>query len=137
MNIYESVVLFRPIHAHAEKSIKKFTKLMQSFSTKKKVKVDSMGIKHLAYKIREEDAGWYTVFTFESNPENIADLERQFRIDDDVLKFMTVKHYDDDFEFQEDCLEDLAPGSPDGNKSEQEQLDAEDVLLGLAHYNNK
>lgn len=135
MNIYESIVIFRPIQAHAEKSIKKFTKLIQSFSTKKKVKVDSMGIKHLAYKIREEDAGWYAVFTFEANPDNIAELERKYRIDDNVLKFMTVRHDDDDFDFQEDYLEDLVPESPDGNKSEQEQLDAEDVLLGLAHYN--
>lgn len=135
MNIYESVVLFRPIQAHAEKSIKKFTELIQSFSTKKKVKVDNIGIQHLTYEIKKMTAGWYVMFTFQAAPDNIADLERQYRIDDDVLKFMTVKHDDDDFEFQEDCLEDLAPGSPDGNKSEQEQPDAEDVLLGLTHYN--
>ena len=44
-----------------------------------------------------------------------------------------MKHDDDDFEFQEDCLEDLAPET--STKSEQDLPDAEDVLLGLAHYN--
>ena len=134
MNIYESVVIFNPNERIAKEEIKKYTDFIQGFSTKKKVKVEDMGIKLLAYDIKDHKSGWYAVFTFQSIPDNIADLERQFRIDDNVLKFMTVRHGDDDFDFPEDCLEDLAPGSPDGNKSEQDQPDAMDVLLGLAHY---
>ena len=134
MNIYESVVIFNPNEKIAKEEIKKFTELIQSFSTKKTVKVEDMGIKRLAYDIKDHKSGWYAVFTFQSIPDNIADLERQFRIDDNVLKFMTVRHDGDDFEFAEDMLEDFTPGSPDGSESEQDQPDAMDVLLGLAHY---
>ena len=137
MNTYKSLVIFKPIQAHVEKSLKKFTELIQSFSTEKKVKVDDMGIKHLTYKIREENAGWYVMFTFEGHPGNIIELEHQYRTDDDVLKFLTARLDDDESELPGNCLEDLAPGSSEDNKSEQDQPDAMDVLLGLAHYNNK
>lgn len=134
MNIYESVVIFKPNEKIAKEEIKKYTDLLQTYSSEKKVRAEDMGEKRLAYDIKDHKSGWYGVFTFESDPENIADLERQYRIDDDVLKFITMRKDDDEYEFERDLLEDLAPGSPDGNKSEQDQPDAEDVLLGLAQY---
>ena len=130
MNIYESVVIFNPNEKIAKEEIKKYTDLIQSYSSMKRVKVEDMGIKQLAYEIKDNKSAWYAVFTFQAEPENITDLERQFRINDNVLKFMTVRHNDDDYEFQEDRLEDL---ETEVIESEQ-QPDALDVLLGLATY---
>lgn len=131
MDIYESIVIFKPNEKIAKEEIKKYTDLIQTYSSKKKVKVEDMGEKRLAYEIKSHKAGWYGVFTFQAEPENITDLERHFRIDDNVLKFITVKHNDDDYEFQEDSLEDL---ETEVIESEQDQPDALDVLLGLATY---
>lgn len=131
MNIYESVVIFKPNEKIAKEEIKKYTDLLQTYSSEKKVRAEDMGEKRLAYDIKDHKSGWYAVFTFESDPENIADLERQYRIDDNVLKFMTMRKDEDEYEFERDLLEDLAPAA---TKSEQDQPDAEDVLLGLAQY---
>lgn len=130
MNIYESIIIFKPNEKIAKEEIKKYTDLIQTYSSKKKVKVKDMGEKKLAYEIKDNRAGWYGVFTFQAEPEDIVDLERHFRIDDNVLKFITVKHNDDDYEYQEDRLEDL---ETEVIESEQ-QPDALDVLLGLATY---
>ena len=37
---------------------------------------------------------FYTVFNFEAKPELIAELERNYRIDDNVMKFITIKKED-------------------------------------------
>lgn len=131
MNIYESVVIFTPNEKIAKEEIKKYTDLIQSYSKKKRVKVKNMGKKQLAYEIKTNKAGWYGVFTFQATPEDIVDLERHFRIDDNVVKFITVKHNDDEYDFPEDCLEDYT--QDEEIKSEQ-QPDAMDVLLGFAEY---
>ena len=38
--------------------------------------------------------GYYTVFNFEAKPELIAELERNYRIDDSIMKFITIRKED-------------------------------------------
>ena len=57
------------------------------------------------------------------------ELERQFRIDDDVLKFIVVKQDDDYDDSNFETIE------PESEQLEPAVIDAEDVLLGLATYN--
>ena len=51
---------------------------------------DDQGQKHYVTEVVAEEA-YYVQFNFESNPEAIAELERIYRITDDVLKFITIK----------------------------------------------
>ena len=44
-----------------------------------------------AYDIKKEKEGFYTLFTFTSKPEFIAELDRVLRLDETVLKHMIVK----------------------------------------------
>ena len=53
--------------------------------------VENMGKKKLAYEIKKFSEGTYLLFNFEAKPELIAELERVYRITDDVIKFITVK----------------------------------------------
>ena len=53
-----------------------------------------MGKKKLAYEIKKFAEGTYLLFNFEAKPALIAELERNFRITDEVLKFMTVNKND-------------------------------------------
>ena len=50
-----------------------------------------MGKKKLAYEIKKNKEGYYVVINFESNPELIKELERVYRITDDVIKFLTIR----------------------------------------------
>ena len=91
MNKYESVIIINP--SVEEEGIKglisKFTDLINNEGSVEKV--TEMGRKKLAYEIQKNKEGYYVVFNFEAKPELIAELERQYRITDEVIKFIVVK----------------------------------------------
>lgn len=91
MNKYESVVIINPnLEVEAIKTfITKFSDLINSNG--KVVSVEEMGKRKLAYEIKNNTEGYYLVFKFEANPELIAELERNYRITDDVVKFIVIK----------------------------------------------
>lgn len=91
MNKYESVIIIG--QNVAEDGIKaiiaRFTDLI---NTEGKVeKVEEMGKRKLAYDIGKNTEGYYVVFNFEAKPELIAELERNYRITDDIIKFITIR----------------------------------------------
>ena len=49
------------------------------------------GMKKLAYPIKKELQGYYVFSDFAATPAAIAEVERKFRIDDSVLKYLSVK----------------------------------------------
>ncbi|MEJ5349606.1 MAG: 30S ribosomal protein S6 [Desulfosoma sp.] len=55
------------------------------------------GKKKLAYPVKKKTYGYYVLMEFASGPDLIAELERTMRIDERVLKFITVK-LDDAFD---------------------------------------
>ena len=54
------------------------------------VKVTEWGKKKLAYEVKRFDKGYYIVFDFCGLPETVRELERNLKLDDRVLKFLTV-----------------------------------------------
>ena len=54
-----------------------------------KVEVEDMGLKKLAYEIKGEKEGYYVLYRFKG--ADVAALERQFRLDEDIIKFITVR----------------------------------------------
>lgn len=95
---YETIIIFKGDVSTAtyDTLVSKATHTLHKFADI--YKVDKIGKKSLAYEIKESKTGWYVLFTFKTDPENIAQWERYLRITDEVIKFMTVKMSDDDFE---------------------------------------
>ena len=91
MNKYESVVIINPnVDEEGMKSlISKFETLINSDG--KLEKAEELGKKKLAYEVQKNKEGYYVVFYFEANPNLITELERNYRITDEVIKFMTIK----------------------------------------------
>ncbi len=91
MNKYESVVIVNPnLEEESIKNlIKKFSDLINTDGTV--TSVEEMGKRKLAYEIQKQKEGFYIVIKFEAKPELIAELERNYRITDEVIKFMVVK----------------------------------------------
>lgn len=54
-------------------------------------KVEKWGVRKLAYRIAKREEGFYVLMQFTANPEPVKEVERRFRVSDDVLKFMTVR----------------------------------------------
>ena len=94
MNKYESVIIINP--SVDEEGIKaviaKYTDIINNEG--KVESVNEIGKKRLAYEIMKNKEGFYTVFNFEAKPELIAELERNYRIDDSVMKFITIRKED-------------------------------------------
>ncbi|MBP3503323.1 MAG: 30S ribosomal protein S6 [Clostridia bacterium] len=91
MNKYESVVIINPtVEEEGIKAlISKFTDLI---NTDGKVEsVDELGKRKLAYEVKKFAEGYYAIFNFEANPDLITELERNYRITDEIIKFMTIK----------------------------------------------
>jgi small subunit ribosomal protein S6 len=57
--------------------------------------LEEWGTKKLAYEIRKKLRGHYVCVTYGGNGELVTELERNFRLTDDVLKFMTLLLADD------------------------------------------
>ena len=94
MNKYESIIIINPsLEEQGIKDvIKKFTDLINSDG--KVENVDEMGRRKLAYEIQKHKEGYYVVYTFEANPEFISELERIYRITDNIMKFITIRKDD-------------------------------------------
>lgn len=54
-------------------------------------KVDKWGKKHLAYEIKKQKDGYYFLIDFAGDGAIVAEIERTYKIDDRIIKFMTVK----------------------------------------------
>ena len=91
MNKYESVVIIDP--TVAEEKVKelsqRFTDIINNDG--KVEKVEELGKKRLAYEVKKNKEGYYVVINFEANPDLISELERNYRIMDEVIKFITVR----------------------------------------------
>ncbi len=91
MNKYESIIIINPsLEEEGLKSlIKKFSDLI---NTDGKVEsVEEMGKRKLAYEVKKNKEAYYVLINFEANPKLITELERNYRITDDVIKFIVVK----------------------------------------------
>ncbi len=94
MNKYESIIIINPnCTDEAIKALEsKFTGLINENG--KIESVEKIGKKRLAYEIKKNREGYYILFNFEAKPDSIAELERNYRITDEVLKFIVVRKED-------------------------------------------
>jgi small subunit ribosomal protein S6 len=55
------------------------------------VKTDVMGRRKLAYPINKKTEGHYTLFEIEGSGQEIAELERRMRVNDAIMRYITVR----------------------------------------------
>ena len=91
MNKYESIIIIgQNVEEEGRKAL--ITRFTDLINTEGKVSnVNEMGMRKLAYDIGKNREGYYVVFEFEAKPELIAELERNYRITDEIIKFIVVK----------------------------------------------
>ena len=91
MNKYESVIIVNPnVDEEGIKALeKKFTDIINNDG--KLEKIDNLGKRKLAYEVKKNNEGIYLVLTFEANANLIEELQRNYRITDEVIKFIVIK----------------------------------------------
>ena len=91
MHIYESISILKP--SLNDDEVQKITSKLESIVKKsgEMLGVENWGKKKLAYEVRKEKRGIYLLLRFRGDGKNIPELERGYRFDDNVIKFLTVK----------------------------------------------
>ena len=92
MRRYETIFIVRPNVAEdeIEAVINKTSSIIEGDGGTI-IKIDKWGLKKLAYLIKKETQGYYVHIDYAAIPASVSELERIFRIDDKVLKYLTVK----------------------------------------------
>lgn len=91
---YETVIIINGSYTEKEyqEALDKVKNYMKDLIEIKKV--EEIGLRKLAYEIKKQKTGYYTVIEFKTVVENIKELERLYRIDDNILKFIVVRKDD-------------------------------------------
>lgn len=92
MALYETTFVVRQdaTPQDVEKLTEGYTELLKEQGGKV-VKKESWGLRNLAYKIKKHRKGHYVFLCIEADGPAIAELERKFRINEDVVRYMTVR----------------------------------------------
>ena len=92
MRKYETIYILRPTLSEDE-----ITKVVENTSQiilddkGTIIELNKWGMKKLAYLIKKENQGYYVYCEYAGSPAAVAEIERKFRIDDSVLRYLTIK----------------------------------------------
>ncbi|WP_340199115.1 30S ribosomal protein S6 [Ascidiimonas sp. W6] len=92
MNNYETVFILNPVLSDVQ--IKETVKKFEDFLIAKGaefVSKEDWGLKKLAYPIQNKKSGFYHLFEFKVPGEAIDPLETEFRRDERIMRYLTVK----------------------------------------------
>jgi len=92
MNQYETVFILTPVLS--EDQVKEAVEGYKNFLKSRDAIIlyeSNWGLKKLAYPIKKKNNGFYNLLEFVSSPQLISELELNFRRDERILRFLTVK----------------------------------------------
>lgn len=92
MNHYETIYIVNPTldDDSLKEAIDKFSDLIKKLKGTI-VKINEWGKRKLAYEVKRFDKGYYVVLDFCALPKMLTELERNLKLDDRILKYITVK----------------------------------------------
>ncbi len=92
MNHYETVFILNPVLSDTQikETVQKFEDYLVSKGAEMISKED-WGLKKLAYPIQNKKSGFYHLFEYKIAGEAVAPFELEFRRDDSVMRYLTVK----------------------------------------------
>lgn len=92
MNKYESIYIIRPhLEEEAIKAlVEKFSNLLLQEGGQIN-NLDEWGKRRLAYPIDDIKEGYYVLMNFNAPAELPRELERVYRITDDILRYLTIR----------------------------------------------
>lgn len=92
MQHYETVFILNPVlsESQIEETVKKYQKYITS-AEGEVIDTENWGLKKLAYPINKKKSGFYQLIEFSSDGDIVSDLELQFRRDEKILRYLTVK----------------------------------------------
>ena len=93
MTNYETLFVLKP--TLTEEEIAKNIEAVQNVITANGGEIaatDKVGMRDLAYEVQKNKRGYYTIIYYKAPGSAIKEIERNFRINENVIRFMTVKY---------------------------------------------
>ncbi len=93
MRHYENLVILKP--TLTEEELRATTQVVEEIITSSGATIattDSMGMRKLAYPISKNERGFFYVVYHTAQPAAISEIERRFRINEELLRFVTIKY---------------------------------------------
>ncbi|MCH5313064.1 MAG: 30S ribosomal protein S6 [Helicobacter sp.] len=93
MKLYETMFILKP--TLVEEEIKTQLEFFKEVITKNGGEIETcldMGMRNLAYEIKKNKRGYYYVIYFKAQPRLIKELERNYRINEEILRFIVIKY---------------------------------------------
>ena len=90
--IYEEIFIIRP--DATEEDIAPIVEQVKTTVTSAGGTVDKeerWGVRKLAYRVEKRNEGYYVLMQFTAGPQTVKEVERRLRVNDAVLKYMTVR----------------------------------------------
>ena len=92
MNKYESVLIARQdLGASQVNTLVDELKNVISAQGGEVVRVDNWGLKNLAYRIKKNRKGHYVLMNISAPASAVAEYERVMRVNEDIIRYMTVR----------------------------------------------
>ena len=91
MRKYETLMVLRPElpEAQTRETLDRARRLIEEMGGKVD-QVQEWGMRDLAYPIRKQTRGYYVLTEYSSTAEGVNELERNLKIADEILRFLTV-----------------------------------------------
>ena len=91
MTQYETLILVHPERGPRVKEfIERFQKVIEG-QDGAVANVEEWGMRDLAYRIENQARGYYTLFHYQGTGRTVEELERNLRLTDGILRYMTVR----------------------------------------------
>ncbi|MDW7652373.1 MAG: 30S ribosomal protein S6 [Bacillota bacterium] len=92
MTNYETMFIFKPEQDDEayDALVEKFKGIIESEGAEV-TNVNRMGRRKLAYEVKKFNEGYYVLFNYTGGSNATDELERNFRISDDVIRYLIVK----------------------------------------------
>ncbi len=93
MNQYETVFILTPVLSEEQmkEAVEKFKTILTDGGAEL-LNEELWGLKKLAYPIEKKSTGFYAMIEFKAEPTLISKLEVNYRRDERVLRFLTIKN---------------------------------------------
>jgi len=89
--LYETLFIVHPDQASKAKEwVDRFKRVVEE-SDGTISHVEEWGLKEMTYRIQKQKRGYYVLFQHVSSARGVEELERQLKLSDSVIRYMTVR----------------------------------------------
>lgn len=110
-----------------EEVITKYDNLLKKNNAEIK-NIDRIGRRRLAYQIKKKQNGFYICFEFIADPGVVSKLERTYKLDENILRYLTISMSNNELKSKDNYLKKRALIQQKLEEEKKEQEKAEEII---------